>query len=106
VCSSFVCAESRPFVPACASSIASRAGAVKVDRYAGLTPCSVAAKPRLSRQRGAQEADALANGDTAFQHDGAELIDDAGTLADQPLTHPVQRLQVELVPSRNSSWDN
>src|SRR5499427_369106 len=28
---------------------------------------------------------------------GADLIDDAGALADQPLTHPVQRLQIELL---------
>jgi hypothetical protein len=47
LCSSFVRAESRSFVPACASSIASRAGAVKAGRYADLTPRSAAARPRL-----------------------------------------------------------
>jgi len=25
------------------------------------------------------------------------LVDDAGALADQPLTHPMQRLQIELL---------
>src|SRR5262249_11154070 len=28
---------------------------------------------------------------------GADLIDDAGALTDQPLTHAVERLQVELL---------
>jgi hypothetical protein len=39
--------RARSFVPACASSIASRAGAVKAGRYADLTPRSAAARPRL-----------------------------------------------------------
>ena len=35
--------------------------------------------------------------DAALQQEGADLIDDAGALADQSLAHTVQRLQVELV---------
>jgi hypothetical protein len=33
----------------------------------------------------------------ALQQERADLIDDAGALADQPLAHPVERLQVELL---------
>jgi hypothetical protein len=39
----------------------------------------------------------LPHRDSALQQEGADLIDDAGALTDQPLAHPVQRLQVELV---------
>ena len=35
--------------------------------------------------------------DAALQQKGADLIDDAGALADHSLAHTVQRLQVELV---------
>jgi hypothetical protein len=35
--------------------------------------------------------------DAALQQKGADLIDDASALADQSLTHTMQRLQVELV---------
>jgi hypothetical protein len=35
----------------------------------------------------------------AVQQEGADLIDDAGALADQSLAHPVQRLEVELIGS-------
>jgi hypothetical protein len=35
----------------------------------------------------------------ALQQEGADLVDDAGALADQSLAHPVQRLQVELIGS-------
>ena len=45
----------------------------------------------------AQEADTLAHGDPAFQHEGANLVDDAGALRHQPLAHPMQRLQVQLL---------
>ena len=38
-----------------------------------------------------------AYGDPAFQHEGANLVDDAGALRDQPLAHPMQRLQVQLL---------
>ena len=48
-------------------------------------------------QLGAEEANALTNGDATFQHERADLIDDAGTLRDEPLAHPMQRLQVELI---------
>src|SRR6516225_3732283 len=37
----------------------------------------------------------IMRGDRASQ--GADLIDDAGALTDQPLTHAVERLQVELL---------
>jgi hypothetical protein len=39
----------------------------------------------------------LPHRNAALQQEGADLIDDAGPLADQPLSHPVQCLQVELV---------
>jgi hypothetical protein len=48
-------------------------------------------------QLGAQEAQALTHRDPALQHEGTNLVDDAGPLAHQPVTHPVQRLQVELI---------
>jgi ABC transporter substrate binding protein len=35
----------------------------------------------------------------ALQQEGANLIDDAGALTDQSLTHPMQRLQIELIGS-------
>ncbi|MGY3341424.1 hypothetical protein ACVIIW_007405 [Bradyrhizobium sp. USDA 4449] len=41
----------------------------------------------------------LAHGDPAFQHEGANLVDDAGALRHQPLAHPVQRLQIQLLRS-------
>jgi hypothetical protein len=37
--------------------------------------------------------------DAAFQQERADLIDDAGSLADQSFPHPMQRLQVELIGS-------
>jgi hypothetical protein len=54
---------------------------------------------RDARQLGAQDADTLAHRDAAFQHEGADLIDDAGALRHQPLAHAMQRLQVELIGS-------
>jgi hypothetical protein len=45
----------------------------------------------------AQEAQPLAYGDAALEQEGPDLIDDGGALADQTRTHPMQRLQVELV---------
>ena len=45
----------------------------------------------------AQEAQTLPHRDPALQHESTNLVDDAGALTDQPFTHPVQRLQVELV---------
>jgi hypothetical protein len=48
-------------------------------------------------QLGAQEALSLPDGDAALQQEGTNLINDASVLTDQPLTHTVQRLQVELI---------
>jgi hypothetical protein len=49
------------------------------------------------RQLGAQEPLSLPHRNTALQQESADLIDDAGALADQPLPYPVQCLQVELI---------
>jgi hypothetical protein len=48
-------------------------------------------------QLSAQEAQALPHGNATLQQEAADLIDDAGPLTDQPLTHAVQCLQVELL---------
>jgi hypothetical protein len=48
------------------------------------------------RELGPQETQALADCNAALQEEGADLVDDAGTLADHALAHTVQRLQVEL----------
>jgi hypothetical protein len=45
----------------------------------------------------------LPNRDTTLQQEGANLIDDTRTVADQPLPHPMQRLQVELIGT-TISW--
>src|ERR1700752_4217357 len=45
----------------------------------------------------AQEADTLAHRDPAFQHEGANLVDDAGALRHQPLAHPMQCLHIQLL---------
>ena len=50
-----------------------------------------------SRQLGAQEPLSLPHRNAALQQEGADLIDNAGALADQALPYPVQRLQVELI---------
>jgi hypothetical protein len=39
----------------------------------------------------------LPHSDAPLQQERTDLIDDAGTLTDQSLAHPVPRLQVELV---------
>jgi hypothetical protein len=39
----------------------------------------------------------LTHGNAALQQKGADLIDDDSALTDQPLTHPVHRLQIELL---------
>jgi hypothetical protein len=36
-------------------------------------------------------------GNATLQQEGLDLIDDASVLTDQPLTHPVERLQIELL---------
>src|ERR1700687_6382563 len=51
----------------------------------------------IARQLGPQETQPLPHRDSALQHEGADLIDDARALTDKPLAHPVQRLQVELI---------
>src|SRR6266566_8948516 len=45
----------------------------------------------------AKEAQSLPNSDATFQQKGADLVDDAGALADQPLSYAVHRLKVQLV---------
>src|SRR6478735_1166294 len=50
-----------------------------------------------ARQLGAQEPLSLPHRNAALQQEGPDLIDNAGTLADQALPYPVQRLQVELI---------
>src|SRR6516165_9053058 len=52
---------------------------------------------RIRGNSDAQEPQALPHHNPTLQQEGADLIDDAGALTDQPLTHPVQRLQVELI---------
>ena len=51
------------------------------------------------RQLGAQEPLSLSHRYAALQQEGADLIDDAGALADQALAHPMQCLQIELIRS-------
>jgi hypothetical protein len=58
---------------------------------------NIGARAEDDRQLGAQKAQPLAHRYSALQQEGANLIGDAGALADQPLPHPVQRLQVELL---------
>src|SRR6266481_258737 len=57
----------------------------------------IASRRQDARQLGPQETQPLPHRDSALQHEGADLIDDARALTDKPLAHPVQRLQVELV---------
>jgi hypothetical protein len=46
---------------------------------------------------GAEETQTLADRNAALKQESTDLVDDAGTLADQTLAHAVQRLQVQLV---------
>ena len=46
---------------------------------------------------GAQEALSLPHRNATLQQESADLIDDAGALADQPLTDSMQGLQVKLI---------
>jgi hypothetical protein len=57
------------------------------------------ASVRVARMLGnsARRKRPLPHRDSALQHEGADLIDDARALTDKPLAHSVQRLQVELV---------
>ena len=43
-----------------------------------------------------EEALTLADCNATFQQESTDLIDDASALADEPLTHAVERLQIEL----------
>jgi hypothetical protein len=45
----------------------------------------------------AEEEALLTHSDVALEEKGADLIDDARTLTDQPLTHAVQILQIKLL---------
>jgi len=45
----------------------------------------------------------LPHRNAALQQEGADLIDNAGTLADQALPYPMQRLQVELIRGLRSA---
>jgi hypothetical protein len=47
----------------------------------------------------AQEAMSLAHSNAMLQEKAAKLIDHGCPIADQPRTHPMQRLQVQLVVS-------
>src|SRR5215469_9766934 len=58
------------------------------------TSVRVARMPGSSRRR---KRSPWSYRNAAFQQKGADLINDAGPLTDQPLAHAVQRLQVELV---------
>jgi hypothetical protein len=58
---------------------------------------NVCARSQDDRQLGAQEAQALAHRDALFQHEGTDLINDAGALRDEPLAHPMKSLKVELI---------
>jgi hypothetical protein len=59
----------------------------------------ISARRQDAWQLGAQETQPLPHRDASLQQEGADLIDDAGTLTDQPLAHTVERLQVELFGS-------
>jgi hypothetical protein len=59
----------------------------------------IAALRQDSWQLSAQKTQPLPYCDAALQQEGADLIDDAGALADQSLAHAVQRLQIELLGS-------
>src|SRR5262249_17068745 len=57
----------------------------------------IARRSKNAWQLSAQEAQALTHGNATLQQEGADLIDDASALTDQLLTHPVERLQIELL---------
>src|SRR5688572_15002925 len=63
----------------------------------GLPINGLVAVSECRRMKRTQEALSLPHRKVALQQEGANLIDDAGALADQSLAHPVQRLQVELI---------
>ena len=57
----------------------------------------MARRPRWRGTGLLSEFGGLAHRDATFQHEGADLVDDARALRNQPLTNTMQRLQVELV---------
>ena len=48
-------------------------------------------------QLASKEAQSLPDGNATFQQKGPDLVDDAGALAHQPLSHAVHRLKVQLI---------
>ena len=50
-----------------------------------------------ARQFVSKEAQSLPNSNATFQQKGPDLVDNAGALADQPLSHTVHGLKVQLV---------
>src|SRR5947209_2075910 len=56
----------------------------------------IGGRGQYARQLGAQEALPLPHGNATLQQEGADLVDDAGALADEALAHSMQRLQIEL----------
>ena len=57
----------------------------------------VAARGENIRQRRPQPVQTFGDGDTAVEQEGADLVDNRRTLADQVGAHPMQGLQVELL---------
>ena len=57
----------------------------------------IGARAEDRRQLGAQDAETLADSDTAFEQKGTNLIDDGGALTDEAFTDAMQRLEVQLV---------
>src|ERR1019366_8775494 len=77
-----------------------RAGASRQSGPQSSAPCvatGLLGRGQDAWQLGAQKPLSLPHRNAALQQEGADLIDDAGALADQALTHTVQRLQVELI---------
>src|SRR6516162_7880306 len=108
-------AKSRPFVNASPVPIAATIALEMIGPIPGplIKPAPVAGQvlehPRHAQrqdiagrgenawQLSAQEAQALPHGNATLQQEAVDLIDDAGALTDQPLTHAVESLQVELL---------
>jgi hypothetical protein len=63
---------------------------------------SVNVRRERSGELGPQKSKTLADCNAALQQEGANLIDDAGALADKSLAHAVQGLQVELIAGLGS----
>jgi hypothetical protein len=52
---------------------------------------------RMAGSSARRKRNRLPHCNAALQQEGADLVDDAGALADQSLAHAVQRLQIELL---------